>query len=328
VISGFTTDSDVDLVAVWQTLPDRAVIQGATRVVLDDLVLEKARCVNHDLDVMHLPLSGFSSSVDAVEAGRTWRSSAWPDPLYAVAGLAHGLVVHDPSGEAARLQSRLSRPAPMFVKVVRDGVRQALPDYLRELRAATTRGDLWLHQKLLGELIRMEYVLLFAVAGHYCPFPSTCLPGSTGSASSPPSSPWTATCGARRPPRHRPRLPKTSLSPCSTLATASAVTSMARQAGVARMPTGLSRVDLEALHRLVGDLGDEVEVLVDVQHGEADNLGRRGDEQIRYGGSSVVTGLGEETLHLHGSTFRGRRKRLDRHHRDGRLLEVHDPVCS
>ncbi len=171
MISGFTTDSDVDLVAVWQTLPDRAVIQGATRVVLDDLVLEKARCVNHDLDVMHLPLSGFSSWVDAVETGRTWRSSAWPDPLYAVAGLAHGLVVHDPSGEAARLQSRLSRPAPMFVKAVRDGVRQALPDYLRELRAATTRGDLWLHQKLLGELIRMEYVLLFAVAGHYCPFP-------------------------------------------------------------------------------------------------------------------------------------------------------------
>lgn len=131
VISGFTTDSDVDLVAVWQTLPDRAVIQGATRVVLDDLVLEKARCVNHDLDVMHLPLSGFSSWVDAVQTGRTWRSSAWPDLLYAVAGLAHGLVVHDPSGEAARLQSRLSRSAPMFVKAVRDGVRQALPDYLR-----------------------------------------------------------------------------------------------------------------------------------------------------------------------------------------------------
>jgi hypothetical protein len=134
VISGFTTDSDVDLVAVWQTLPDRAVIQGATRVVLDDLVLEKARCVNHDLDVMHLPLSGFSSSVDAVETGRTWRSSAWPDPCMPLPASLMG----------SWFTIRAVKP---------HGCSRACPS----LRRCSSRP--------------LEYVLVFAVAGHYCPFP-------------------------------------------------------------------------------------------------------------------------------------------------------------
>jgi hypothetical protein len=38
----------------------------------------------------------------------------------------------------------------------------------------------------------------------------------------------------------------------------------------------------DTLHRLAGDRGDEVEILVDVQHDRPGELGNRGDEQIRH----------------------------------------------
>ena len=52
----------------------------------------------------------------------------------------------------------------------------------------------------------------------------------------------------------------------------------------------------EALGRLASDLGDEVEVLIEVQDRSTAELGRGGDEQIRDRGSSVLSSSGEEVL--------------------------------
>jgi hypothetical protein len=39
---------------------------------------------------------------------------------------------------------------------------------------------------------------------------------------------------------------------------------------------------IQALHGLTRDLGDEIEVLIEVQHGESGEFSSRGDDQVRY----------------------------------------------
>jgi hypothetical protein len=40
--------------------------------------------------------------------------------------------------------------------------------------------------------------------------------------------------------------------------------------------------DVEALDRLAGDVGDQVEVLVEVEHGQVGQLGGGGDQEVGY----------------------------------------------
>ena len=49
----------------------------------------------------------------------------------------------------------------------------------------------------------------------------------------------------------------------------------------------------EAFDRLAGDLGDELEVLVEVEDGEVAELGGGCDEQVGNGGGSVLPAIGE-----------------------------------
>src|ERR1039458_4980500 len=46
--------------------------------------------------------------------------------------------------------------------------------------------------------------------------------------------------------------------------------------------------DRQALHGLPGDLGDQVEVLVEMQDGQAAELRRRADDQVGYGGGPML----------------------------------------
>lgn len=170
-IAGFSPDSDVDLVAVCGHAPTERVLHASTRFDQDGVVLEKAILAGLEVDVMFVATETFQRWVTAVESGGSWRSTDWPDPLFAVAGLAHGLVLHDKAGEGGRLHARIARPAPSFLTAVTDGVRSTAPQYLVQMRLAADRGDAWLHQKLTNELTRMLHVLMFAQAGHYPPFP-------------------------------------------------------------------------------------------------------------------------------------------------------------
>ena len=52
--------------------------------------------------------------------------------------------------------------------------------------------------------------------------------------------------------------------------------------GPARIVIRCGRADVQAFHGLTGDLGDEVEVLIEVQYGQPGEFGGRGDDQIRY----------------------------------------------
>lgn len=88
-----------------------------------------------------------------------------------------------------------------------------------------------------------------------------------------------------------------------------------------RMPTGTGSGRSQALGRLTGDLGDQVEVLVDVQNDEPGQLGGRGDDEVRHRGRTVPSAIGEQGLHLHGSILDGRRLVLDRDQRQRRSVD-------
>src|SRR5256885_16428241 len=57
----------------------------------------------------------------------------------------------------------------------------------------------------------------------------------------------------------------------------------------------------DPLHRLTGDLGDEIEVVVVVQHHELGRLGGGSDQQVGDLGSPVLTSFGERVLHGDGA---------------------------
>jgi len=59
----------------------------------------------------------------------------------------------------------------------------------------------------------------------------------------------------------------------------------------------------DPLAGLTGDLGNQVEVRVVVQHGELFDLGRGGDQEIRDAYRTMVPALDQPTLDLTGARF-------------------------
>ena len=62
-------------------------------------------------------------------------------------------------------------------------------------------------------------------------------------------------------------------------------------------------LNVEALDRLAGDLCDQLEVLIDVKHCEAGELGGCADQQIGNRWGPVFAALGEDRLDLDGAAF-------------------------
>ena len=77
----------------------------------------------------------------------------------------------------------------------------------------------------------------------------------------------------------------------------------------------------EPLDGLTGDPGDELEVLVVVEHDQARALCDRSDDQVWDRRGAVVTTAGQEAQYLDGSIFSDRRGVLDRHRTNRRPVE-------
>lgn len=79
--------------------------------------------------------------------------------------------------------------------------------------------------------------------------------------------------------------------------------------------------DTEAVRRLSGDFADHVEILIEMQHGEARELAGGRYEQIRNRWCAVLAAISEQHLHLQGAVFDCRREVFDRHRRQRRSAE-------
>ena len=162
--AGFADAADIDVVAVWDEVPDREQLtyRGA------DYALEKLVVDGHHLDLMHFSVAKVNEWCELVEGGGGWREETWPLPLHVVGGFAAGVLL---AGDAGELQQRLRRPTPKYVEAVVGSLKVEASGYYEELRAATRRGDHWLAGRLTDRLMRHAYFAWFAQEGHYCPFP-------------------------------------------------------------------------------------------------------------------------------------------------------------
>jgi hypothetical protein len=70
---------------------------------------------------------------------------------------------------------------------------------------------------------------------------------------------------------------------------------------------------VQAFHRLAGDLGDEVEVLILVQHGQPGEFSSRGDNQVRYRRSAMLSSVRKQRQDLYRTILDGRGQGLHGH---------------
>ena len=182
VFSGFTDDSDVDIVLVWDrdappapaARPAEALNSGPGVPVTfhqPGFVLDRFYVAGAQVDVSHKTRGVFDGWVRDVRAGRGWESAAYPMPLYAVSGFAYGALIADSGGRGSDARSQLSRFPATLVERSRDVLTDELTSYDRDLASCARRGDGWLFHELLSGVMRHALVAWFAAERRYCPHP-------------------------------------------------------------------------------------------------------------------------------------------------------------
>ena len=180
VVNGFTTESDLDLVLVWDLdepppplhRPVHIVNEGAAAVEQyhqPGFWLDRCWVDGQQVDIHHVPRPLLEGWIDDVLAGGGWEHHAYPLPLYALAGFAYGVLLHDERGEGADAYARLSPfPAALTDRSHRL-LSEQLAGYLDDLSACIRRGDGWLFHELLCAGLKLIFVTWFAAHHRYCP---------------------------------------------------------------------------------------------------------------------------------------------------------------
>lgn len=181
VFSGLATDSDLDIVMVWDRgvppadqRPARRLHDGAAGPIQFELArsgLDKLWIGGWPVDVAHYCRADFDGWLRDVRAGGGWQEQAWPLPLFAVSGFAHGRLLSDVDGRARRALDELRQFPQRLVDRTRETLRAEWPSYDAELAACAERGDSWLFHELMNTLLRHTYTTWFAAHHVYCPHP-------------------------------------------------------------------------------------------------------------------------------------------------------------
>ncbi len=181
VVTGFTAQSDIDLVLVWdraappapEARPAHRLNEGAQSAkqfhqpgsYLDQFCLG-ARSV----DVAHIPKTVFTGWLNSVGAGSGWEQRTYPQPLAAVAGFAYGMLLADEHGEGIAAHARVAAFPPALAVRSRSWLAEQLPAYSDALAGCVARGDGWLFHEILADALRGACVAWFAAHGRYLPF--------------------------------------------------------------------------------------------------------------------------------------------------------------
>jgi hypothetical protein len=172
VFSGFTAESDLDFIVIWDRMPEMATAPvDSSFAPHRDLTMEQCRMGGYDIDIQHVSRRVFDEWVGQLGRGEGWSGDQWPMPVHVAAGLAHGLLLCDPRGAGTQLQARLQTPEPQLVEAVAQRLARAAPAFVKELTRARTRADLWLHDLLAVRWHKLIYTAWFLAEGHYPPFP-------------------------------------------------------------------------------------------------------------------------------------------------------------
>ncbi len=182
VVAGFTNDSDLDLVLVWdgadapknRSQALRELHDGPGNPVQYDypgFALDRFWCKGEQIEVSHKTHETFVGWIRDIRSGWGWEDIDTTMPLYAVAGFAYGRVFADEDGRAAAARSDLTTFPPLLIERSRSVLSAELPSYDRDLAGAVRRSDGLLFHELLGKVLRHALVAWFSAEHRYCPHP-------------------------------------------------------------------------------------------------------------------------------------------------------------
>ncbi|HEY8456420.1 MAG TPA: DUF4037 domain-containing protein [Actinopolymorphaceae bacterium] len=180
VIAGFTNDSDLDVVVVWEDEIPRyrspvlgRLHNGSGKPAQHDypgLSFDRLRIGDQQVEVAHKNHKMVEGWIGDVQAGWGWEDSDSSMSLYSVAGLAYGRVFVGES-RAAEVREELTPFPQLLVERTRAVLEAELPSYERDLTSAARRGDGLLFHELLSKVLRHALVTWFSAEHRYCPHP-------------------------------------------------------------------------------------------------------------------------------------------------------------
>ncbi|REF37131.1 DUF4037 domain-containing protein [Thermasporomyces composti] len=180
VVAGFTNDSDLDIVIVWdgrtpknRTEALKELHNGPGKPIQYDYPtysLDRFWLNGEQVEVCHKTHEVFGRWIRDVRAGWGWEDSDASMPLYAVAGFAYGRVFAD-DGRAAAARNELTQFPPLLKERSHAILAGELPSYDRDLAACARRGDGLLFHEMLSRVLRHALVAWFAAENRYCPHP-------------------------------------------------------------------------------------------------------------------------------------------------------------
>lgn len=180
VVAGFTTESDLDVIFVWDRDEPPPPPQRPVHLINDGAAaaeqfhqpgfwLDRCWVGGQQVDICHVPRRHFEGWIDAVLAGEGWEHHAHPLPLYAVAGFAYGVLLQDERGGGADAYDRLTAFPAALTERSRRLLSDQLAGYLDALSGCIRRGDGWLFHELLCTGLKLIFVTWFAAHHRYCP---------------------------------------------------------------------------------------------------------------------------------------------------------------
>jgi Domain of unknown function (DUF4037) len=180
VVAGFTNDSDLDLIVIWDGEPpkNRAhaladLHNGPGKPLQYDypgFALDRFWVNGEQIEVFHKTHETFVGWIRDIRSGWGWEDTDLSMPLYSVAGFAYGRVFSD-DGRAAAARTDLTSFPPLLIERSRAVLEAELPSYERDLAGAARRNDGLLFHELLTRVLRHALVAWFSAEHRYCPHP-------------------------------------------------------------------------------------------------------------------------------------------------------------
>ena len=181
VVAGFTHDSDLDIIVVWDgTAPPKnrsvaikALHNGPGKPIQYDypsFALDRFWVNGTQVEISHKTFDTFQGWVRDIRSGWGWEDTDTSMALYSVAGFAYGRVFAD-DGRAVAARTDLTSFPRLLIERSQTVLAAELSSYGRDLDGCARRGDGLLFHEILAKVLRHALVAWFSAEHRYCPHP-------------------------------------------------------------------------------------------------------------------------------------------------------------